>query len=543
MAKYKKVYEIIIEKAEEILKQIPEGLDYGNLTERIFSELPDIQKNSVHGTFTNYFSKFTNVVKPRRGYYVWIDSENQKQSFEQKKLKFENDYSVINGKITCIRLKNFQQFENLEIDLTIPAGFENAGNPIEKACFLGQSGTGKTTLLNLIRYFSMSKDSKVTFPLLDMDMKTEIEIEYLIPEFVKVSILYKNKELTYTIKEKLNALAENEFDNQLNEFLKQIKHRLIYFPSDVIIKLDTTNNKPDTIKYESLMEDKIIDFTLLNPSYLWEVIADDIKEYNNHFADKSLEYTTEIIQNPANREKAFNEFNLWVKENPNPIQLLAKDCLDKFLTKFGVRVKTQLDKTENINFITLETITGKELKLEQWSTGTKQIVMRSMALYMLTPKNSIVLFDEPENSLYPDVQNELVDFFSEMPKNSQLFFSTHSPIIASSFEPYEIIELKYDDSKTFISQEDYRKDTSKPRHKENYKFYPKYLRWDSIYTKIFDLENDGSAERAKLLDELAYLDEKINYLTEQKKQSELNNTVEEYKKIAEKLAWKIDDNL
>jgi len=542
MAKYKKVYEIIIEKAEEILKQFPEGLDYGSLTERIFSELPDIQKNSVHGTFTNYFSKFTNVVKPKRGFYVWIDSENPEQTIEQKNIKFENDYSVINGKITYIRLKNFQQFEDLEIDLTIPEGFENAGNPIEKVCFLGQSGTGKTTLLNLIRYFSMSESSKQSFPLLDLDIKTEIEIEYLIPEFVKVSILYKNKKLTYAIKEKLKELSEDEFDNQLYEFLKQIKHRLIYFPSDVIIKLDTTNNKPDTVKYESLMEDKIFDFTLLNPSYLWEVIADDIKEYNNHFADKSLEYTTEIIQNPVNKNKAFKEFNRWVNENPNPIKRLADECLNDFLSKFGVRVKTQLDKTENINFITLETNTGKELKLEQWSTGTKQIVMRGMSLYMLKPENSIVLFDEPENSLYPDVQNELVRFFSKMTKNSQLFFATHSPIIASSFEPYEIIELKYD-TERYVKQEDYRKDASKPRHKENYKFYPKYLRWDSIYTKIFDLENDGSEERVKLLEELAYLDERINYLREEKRQSELNNTVEEYKKIAEKLAWKITENL
>ncbi len=542
MAKYKKVYEIIIEKAEEILKQFPEGLDYGSLTERIFSELPDIQKNSVHGTFTNYFSKFTNVVKPKRGFYVWIDSENPEQTIEQKNIKFENDYSVINGKITYIRLKNFQQFEDLEIDLTIPEGFENAGNPIEKVCFLGQSGTGKTTLLNLIRYFSMSESSKQSFPLLDLDIKTEIEIEYLIPEFVKVSILYKNKKLTYAIKEKLKELSEDEFDNQLYEFLKQIKHRLIYFPSDVIIKLDTTNNKPDTVKYESLMEDKIFDFTLLNPSYLWEVIADDIKEYNNHFADKSLEYTTEIIQNPVNKNKAFKEFNRWVNENPNPIKRLADECLNDFLSKFGVRVKTQLDKTENINFITLETNTGKELKLEQWSTGTKQIVMRGMSLYMLKPENSIVLFDEPENSLYPDVQNELIGFFSKMTKNSQLFFATHSPIIASSFEPYEIIELKYD-TERYVKQEDYRKDASKPRHKENYKFYPKYLRWDSIYTKIFDLENDGSEERVKLLEELAYLDERINYLREEKRQSELNNTVEEYKKIAEKLAWKITENL
>ena len=54
-------------------------------------------------------------------------------------------------KITKINIKDYHQFKNFELDLTYPNGHEKAGQPLDKVCFIGQSGTGKTTLLNVIR--------------------------------------------------------------------------------------------------------------------------------------------------------------------------------------------------------------------------------------------------------------------------------------------------------------------------------------------------------------------------------------------------------
>lgn len=54
--------------------------------------------------------------------------------------------------ITKIRLNSYLHFQkDLEIDLTYPKGHAKSGKPLEKVCFLGQSATGKTALLNLIR--------------------------------------------------------------------------------------------------------------------------------------------------------------------------------------------------------------------------------------------------------------------------------------------------------------------------------------------------------------------------------------------------------
>jgi hypothetical protein len=37
-----------------------------------------------------------------------------------------------------------------------------------------------------------------------------------------------------------------------------------------------------------------------------------------------------------------------------------------------------------------------------------------------------------------------------MAKDSQFFFATHSPLIASSFEPWEIVELKFNEKGRYI---------------------------------------------------------------------------------------------
>ncbi|MBK8563021.1 MAG: AAA family ATPase [Saprospiraceae bacterium] len=54
-------------------------------------------------------------------------------------------------KISKIKISKFHQFEDFELDLTYPKGHEKAGKPLDKVCFIGQSGTGKTTLLEMIK--------------------------------------------------------------------------------------------------------------------------------------------------------------------------------------------------------------------------------------------------------------------------------------------------------------------------------------------------------------------------------------------------------
>lgn len=81
-------------------------------------------------------------------------------------------------KITRIKLKNYYQFKDLDIDLTYPRGHAKAGQPLDKVCFIGQGGTGKTTFLRLIKWFiSLKRDigKNLLLPVLPIPMSVQIE--------------------------------------------------------------------------------------------------------------------------------------------------------------------------------------------------------------------------------------------------------------------------------------------------------------------------------------------------------------------------------
>ena len=68
-----------------------------------------------------------------------------------------------------------------------------------------------------------------------------------------------------------------------------------------------------------------------------------------------------------------------------------------------------------------------------------------LPLFKLDTKDSIILIDEPERSLYPDLQMELIDYYRKLAPESQLIVATHSPFIAASFEPEERFILSFDE--------------------------------------------------------------------------------------------------
>jgi len=161
-------------------------------------------------------------------------------------------------------------------------------------------------------------------------------------------------------------------------------------------------------------------------------------------------------------------------------------------------------------------------------------------LFALKPKDTIILIDEPENSLYPNIQKEFIDFitlesWNENEKSCQFFFATHSPTIASSFDPWEIVELQFNKSGK-VEQKLYFEGE---RRVENYKINPKYLRWDDILIEIFNTKFEGDQERNLKLQELSILERDIEAGVY--KGEERQEMIKKYRKIASLLNWKIEN--
>jgi predicted ATPase len=73
---------------------------------------------------------------------------------------------------------------------------------------------------------------------------------------------------------------------------------------------------------------------------------------------------------------------------------------------------------------------GDELLLNtQLSSGEKQLLIILFQVFLLDEQPSILLLDEPENSLHIEWQHQLIDVIRKLNPNSQLIISTHSPSI------------------------------------------------------------------------------------------------------------------
>lgn len=75
-----------------------------------------------------------------------------------------------------------------------------------------------------------------------------------------------------------------------------------------------------------------------------------------------------------------------------------------------------------------------DIKLDELSTGEQQLFIRALSLKMMCLRESIILIDEPEISLHPNWQNNILRVYQNIAKdgNNQLIIATHSPQIISS---------------------------------------------------------------------------------------------------------------
>ena len=440
-------------------------------------------------------------------------------------------------KVSRIEIKDFNQFKNIDIDLTYPKGHTKAGQPLDKVCFIGQSGTGKTTLLNLIGGHSYRLD--------------HFQNDYDLSKLKKTSISFILKELAYKVRLE-NKEVESaskyvwldyrlkgkkiDFDKCIeykNNQLKLIKNQLINFPADLRYEANPNSDK------KNISNKKIIDFKNERIEDVWQIVFDEITKYHEKslIFSQEIAHIAQITSDIKEIQKPVRRFQYWKKRNKSPIEDIADKCIDRLIRGFNLRVKREVDiqKKEDIGFIKIEDFYANEIPHGLLSTGTKQILYSALPLYLLKPENTIILFDEPERSLYPDMQRMIIDFYSSLTKDSQFFYATHSPIIASSFEPWEIIELKLDEN-GHVYQDIYYEGE---RHVDNYHIVPQYLSYDKMLRNVFDLdETRNQIGIDKIGDALMYKNHLLKLKKEKRKDTkEFEELYLKYTKLAEQLAW------
>ncbi|MCZ8227998.1 ATP-binding protein [Flavobacterium sp.] len=345
-------------------------------------------------------------------------------------------------KISKLHIDQFRHLENLDFDFTYQSG-DRKGQPLDKICFIGQSATGKTSLLELINKdingflnTEIDQDGNIWVKFNNFNSNLKIHnrddiFEYIHGVYLKNKVPYDKTQRSASW---LGCLFEETesifyFTSELLSF-KNIK----IFEEDSIFlieKYKSIANRNEQAIYKQTFNEDI-------DEQIWIRLLDNNLKYLQNF----LQFATELINSGSVLDSSSQKkVDDWKLINSNP--------LIDFSEKFNLilsKIQLEVDLINTKNIIPLKhKITGENIPIKNISTGTKHLLLTALPLYKLKTKESIILIDEPERSLYPDMQMDLMDYYKNLAPEAQFIVATHSPFIAASFEPDERFILYFNE--------------------------------------------------------------------------------------------------
>ena len=298
-------------------------------------------------------------------------------------------------KIKNLHIKEYNGLENLDIN------FESKGKVLDLIVLAGINGSGKTRVLESVLDF---------FYKIEMFYKSQNKIELFYEEIENESIKTAgNIDVFY------NELKNGAKGAFLSPKYLEIKKILKKFPKIIYV--------PTEINFQKVQKAQ----TNFKKEYSFINIVDsyEIKDIPSYIATRISKVANEEenLTMGQVRKKVFAEIN-------GIFEILELD----------VKL-SEISKDENSMPIFTDS-SGKKFGINELSSGEKQLFLRTLAIKMLEPENSIIMIDEPELSLHPKWQQKIVDVYRKIGRNNQIILATHSPHILGSVEKENIVLLE-----------------------------------------------------------------------------------------------------
>ena len=320
-------------------------------------------------------------------------------------------------KIKNLHIEEYNGLENLDIN------FESEGKVLDLIVLAGINGSGKTRVLESIRYwFEMFRSKAVNVELFYEENEREVLKSLMNSEGLTEIEKEMQKEIEYTdclrnIKFYNYDYRHNKTENRNynSKIISKSFEKLKIFPKLIYV--------PTEINFEEIKKAQ----TNLKKEYRFINIVDsyEIKDIPSYIATRISKVANEEenLTMGQVRKKVFAEIN-------GIFEILELD----------VKL-SEISKDENSMPIFTDS-SGKKFGINELSSGEKQLFLRTLAIKMLEPENSIIMIDEPELSLHPKWQQKIVDVYRKIGKNNQIILATHSPHILGSVEKENIILLE-----------------------------------------------------------------------------------------------------
>ncbi|MCF7673929.1 MAG: ATP-binding protein [Akkermansiaceae bacterium] len=360
-------------------------------------------------------------------------------------------------RIRTLNLHGIRQFRDVTFDFTDP----KAGKPLDRICLIGGNGTGKSTILRLLasdRVLGVPSSTPRWAGRLEANASMHVEFEngdssaslYGRPNQLKWGTRRDPKS-----KEDVEELAElvplGSPDEQ-NKWITDLRDlATVYCPPDSELPPNSSkiNDLPAANLNDALTflkkpptkfmvgQDKVADF--------WKLLIALIKDREARL----IEYN----RLPENQDRTIAAVEReFLAQNPNILKELA-GVWEPILIKAGLRFDYEkasqpIQLNDNLKAYIYLAAENAVLPYAELSTGIRSSLFRLGHLFTIfrhhSGKGGIVLIDEPENSLYPDFLLDLLAHYERTAPGAQMFFATHSPIVAAQFKPEERFILEFD---------------------------------------------------------------------------------------------------
>lgn len=379
-------------------------------------------------------------------------------------------------KIKNLHIKEFKGLRDISIN------FEKNDKPLPLIVLAGSNGSGKTRILeSILDYFQKIvnhiENENVAGVFFETDEQNCLNQGY-------------NSNMLYLI---LNYYND---ENIVERGRKVVEENLKVFPKIIYVPTETNFQKVEIASPMLVREYKFLNI----------VDTGLIKDVPSYIATRIIEMANDQEDTPMQeiRTAVFKEIN-------EIFEILDLDIKISGISK----------NAKSIPIFTNSA--GDEFDINELSSGEKQLFLRTLAIKMLNPENSIILIDEPELSLHPKWQQRIVDVYRKIGKNNQIIIATHSPHILGSVRKENIMLLdKNEDGKIVVRTGD-----------ELYDSYGQPT--DRVLKDIMGLETTRNPKVFKLLEEAGELVDKNEYENEEFKTK--------YKELREILGNKDEDLL
>lgn len=193
--------------------------------------------------------------------------------------------------------------------------------------------------------------------------------------------------------------------------------------------------------------DKVSDVYKLEPNEIekWQQIYNQIVDESARQAPEKEPIVFELVKHKFSYKMQAIEYKLDNGTMPNLKNKSALDFLkedpvfcgiDKLLkSHLGLEIHIRRkERSLDYHFSFLNSSSGEKIEVFDLSSGQKGLIHFIFSLYGYDMKNGIMIIDEPELHLHPQIQKKYLDIIDDVKDElyTQFILATHSPIFVNS---------------------------------------------------------------------------------------------------------------